>query len=346
MEQRHYPDNKSMTMKTLQYLALLLSLTMAMASCSGDSFKIDGKLANFDSGMVRVIFPTDSGMVDEWVSVDKKGKFSYQGAVADPVIVSLLDSRSHLLVMLVATSGDHIKVKGDAAQPKTIKIKGSKVNEDWQLFRDEHAAFYTDPNPSRLDAAIEKYVREHPADLLSTVLLMADYSDYSDVDKINAMLKGIDVKVRPGSLVQSFEGRSMNAQTSHLPRIMALKLVKHGGDFEDVSLVDRMTLISFWANPQDNRSALINKLNQVGEGIRVIDVLTESDTLRWHQTIAADPKEWKHYWAPGGPMEQDVQLLGIKTLPWYAVTDSTGLVTYSGPSLDAALGKVTVKPEQ
>ena len=333
-------------MKTLQYLALLLSLTMAMASCSGDSFKIDGKLANFDSGMVRVIFPTDSGMVDEWVSVDKKGKFSYQGAVADPVIVSLLDSRSHLLVMLVATSGDHIKVKGDAAQPKTIKIKGSKVNEDWQLFRDEHAAFYTDPNPSRLDAAIEKYVREHPADLLSTVLLMADYSDYSDVDKINAMLKGIDVKVRPGSLVQSFEGRSMNAQTSRLPRIMALKLVKHGGDFEDVSLVDRMTLISFWANPQDNRSALINKLNQVGEGIRVIDVLTESDTLRWHQTIAADPKEWKHYWAPGGPMEQDVQLLGIKSLPWYAVTDSTGLVTYSGPSLDAALGKVTVKSEQ
>ena len=333
-------------MKTLQYLALLLSLTMAMASCSGDSFKIDGKLANFDSGMVRVIFPTDSGMVDEWVNVDNKGKFSYKGAVADPVIVSLLDSRSHLLVMLVATSGDHIKVKGDAAQPKTIKIKGSKVNEDWQLFRDEHAAFYTDPNPSRLDAAIEKYVREHPADLLSTVLLMADYSDYSDVDKINAMLKGIDVKVRPGSLVRSFEGRSMNAQTSRLPRIMALKLVKHGGDFEDVSLVDRMTLISFWANPQDNRSALINKLNQVGEGIRVIDVLTESDTLRWHQTIAADPKEWKHYWAPGGPMEQDVQLLGIKSLPWYAVTDSTGLVTYSGPSLDAALGKVTVKSEQ
>ena len=182
-------------MKTLQYLALLLSLTMAMASCSGDSFKIDGKLANFDSGMVRVIFPTDSGMVDEWVNVDNKGKFSYKGAVADPVIVSLLDSRSHLLVMLVASSGDHIKVKGDAAQPKTIKIKGSKVNEDWQLFRDEHAAFYTDPNPSRLDAAIEKYVREHPADLLSTVLLMADYSDYSDVDKINAMLKGIDVMV-------------------------------------------------------------------------------------------------------------------------------------------------------
>ena len=333
-------------MKYLQYLALLLSLTMAMASCSGDSFKIDGNLANVDGEMVRVVFPTDSGMVDEWAIVDKKGKFSYQGAAADPVIISLLDNHSHVLVTLVASNGDHIKVKGDASQPKTIKIKGSKVNEDWQLFRDEHAAFYSDPNPSRLDAAIEKYVREHPADMLSTVLLMADYSDYSDVGKINAMLKGIDVKVRPGSLVQAFDGGSKKAQPNRLPRIMALKLMKHGGDFEDISLVDHMTLISFWANPQDNRSALINKLNDVEEGIRIIDVLTESDTLRWHQTIAADPKEWKHYWAPGGPLEQDVQLLGIKTLPWYAVTDSTGLVTYSGPSLDAALGKVAVKSEQ
>ena len=346
MEQRHYPDNKSMTMKTLQYLALLLSLTMAMASCSGDSFKIDGKLANFDSGMVRVIFPTDSGMVDEWVNVDNKGKFSYKGAVADPVIVSLLDSRSHLLVMLVATSGDHIKVKGDAAQPKTIKIKGSKVNEDWQLFRDEHATFYSNPNPSRLNAAIEKYVREHPADMLSTVLLMADYRDYGDGEKVNAMLKGIEVKARPGSLVHSFEGNSVRARGKGLPHIVTLTLLKHGGDFEEISLVDHMSLISFWANPQDNRSALINKLSGAGEDIRVIDVLTESDTLRWHQTIAADPKEWKHYWAPGGPLEQGVQLLGIKTLPWYAVTDSTGLVTYSGPNLDAALGKVTVKSEQ
>ena len=328
-------------MKTLQYLALLLSLTMAMASCSGDSFKIDGKLANFDSGMVRVIFPTDSGMVDEWVNVDNKGKFSYQGAVADPVIVSLLDSRSHLLVMLVATSGDHIKVKGDAAQPKTIKIKGSKVNEDWQLFRDEHAAFYTDPNPSRLDAAIEKYVRENPTDMLSTVLLVSDYSDYSDRAKVNKMLKSIDAKARPESLATALGGASEWSAKQVLPRLTTLNLVKHGGGFEEIKLTDRVSLLFFWANPQTQRDVINRQLDAVDDAVHVVDVLTESDSLKWHKTIAGEDRA--HYWAPGGPLEQGIQLLHISSLPWYAVTDSTGLVTYSGPDLKAALDKVAMK---
>ena len=77
------------------------------------------------------------------------------------------------------------------------------------------------------------------------------------------------------------------------------------------------------------------------KGIRIIDVLTESDSLRWHQTIAGDPADWLHYWAPGGPMEQGIQMLGIKSLPWFAVTDSTGLVVYSGPNCDLASKKAS-----
>jgi hypothetical protein len=38
-------------------------------------------------------------------------------------------------------------------------------------------------------------------------------------------------------------------------------------------------------------------------------------------------------------LEQGIQLLGITSLPWYAVTDSTGMVIYSGPSLEQARKK-------
>ena len=39
------------------------------------------------------------------------------------------------------------------------------------------------------------------------------------------------------------------------------------------------------------------------------------------------------------PMEQGILMLGITSLPWFAVTDSTGMVLYSGPSLDNAVSK-------
>ena len=321
----------------------LLLLVIALASCSSDSFKIDGDIANLDGHTVKVVFRGDSGVVEAPAEIDKKGHFTFKGASEQPVIVSLLNYRNEPLAMMVACNGDHLKVKGDADKAMSIKVKGNRLNDDWQLFRDEHAAFYGDPNPSRLDAAIEKYVREHPAEMLSTVLLIADYSDYSDRAKVQKMLNGIEAKARPESLIQTLQAFRKGNSHDRLPRLMTLNLFKHGGDFEEIKLTDRTTLLSLWASPQNDRAALKAKLQAIRDGatgkLHVIDILTESDTIRWSQTIADE--DWPHYWAPGGPLEQGIQLLGITSMPWYAVTDSTGLVVYSGPSLDQARKKAS-----
>ena len=324
-------------MNRLHFISLLLILTALLASCSSDEFKIDGNIVNLNGEAVRIVFMGDSGIVDELAEVDKKGHFSFKGTSSVPVFVSVLNPRGEAMAMLVATNGDHLKLKGDAGKTADIKTGGNRINKEWQLFRDEHAAFYADPNPSRLDDAIEKYVREHPADMLSTVLLMADYSDYSDQDKVDKMLKSIEIQARPESLTQAFKNDPNGQKRKLLPRLMTLTLWKHGGSFDEIKLTGHTSLISFWANPQTDRMSLINKLKTLDADIHVIDVLAESDTLRWHQTIAADPKGWQHYWAPGGPMEQGIQLLSFNSLPWFAVTDSTGLVTYSGPDITAAL---------
>ena len=325
-------------MKKIQSLSLVLLLLAMLASCTSNSFKIDGNLANLEGSMVRIVFEGDSGLVDELVNADKKGHFTFKGSASQPTLVNVLSHRGKPITMVVAANGDHIKVKGDARKAMDVAIKGNSLNEDWQLFRNEHKAFYTDPNPSRLDAAIEKYVKEHPTDMLSTVLLLADYSNYNDRAKVDKMLKGIDAKARPESLTQAIMDKK---STANLPRLMTLTLWKHGGTFEEVKLTDAVTFLAMWGLPAKDREALRTGIKDINEtadaGIRVIDILTESDTLRWHQTIAGE--DWKHYWAPGGPVEQGIQLLGITSLPWYAVTDSTGLVVYSGPNFNDAKKK-------
>ena len=322
--------------KNIVFALLLLLMT---ASCSGDRFKIDGNLVNLDGAAVHIVYCADTVVVDQWVDVDKKGRFTYQGVSSQPVVVSLSDQRGKLLTQLIAMNGDHLKVAGDAGKSMGVNVKGNRLNEDWQLFRDEHRAFYADLNPNRLDAAIEKYVRDYPSDVLSTVLLVTDYSDFSDRDKVDKLLRGIEIQARPESLAGLLYGNEKGRKHTVLPRLMSLTLFKHGGKFEEIRLTDKTSVLSMWANPQQGRKALIDQLQTFDKGIRIIDILTESDSLRWHQTIADDPKGWLHYWAPGGPLEQGIQMLGITSLPWYAVTDSTGLVVYSGPSCDAAAKK-------
>ena len=332
-------------MKRIHLLLLLLAATLA--SCSSDSFKIDGALSGLDGPSVHIICKADTCMVDEWVDLDAKGKFSFEGQSAEPVIVNLLNQRGDVLTTVVAANGDHLKLKGDAGKPMGIKVKGNNLNEQWQTFRDENKDLYTDANRNRLDAAIEKYVREHPAELLSTVLLLVDYSDYSNRAKVGALLKSIHVEARPESLIRLFVGDPMSGKKVNLPRLTTLTLYKHDGGFEEVKLTDHVTLLTLWAQPQDKRAdvlAQVRALQQKADGkVRVIDILTEGDTLRWHKTIAGE--DWGHYWAPSGPVEQGVQLLGITSLPWYAVSDSTGLIVYSGPILtdavNTAMSKVT-----
>ena len=327
----------------MKKIAFLLIITAILASCSSSGFKIDGNIANLEGDAVRVLFRADSGVVDERVTADRKGEFTFMGESTNPVLVSVLSLRGEPLAMMVAVNGDRLKLSGDASKAMGVKVSGNHLNEEWQLFRDEHGSFYTDPNPSRLNAAIEKYVREHPSDLLSTVLLMADYTDYSDRAKVEKLLGSIDGKCRPESLTEVFTGlSSANASNrSQLPRLMSLTLIKHGSEFEKIDLMGHVTLLNLWAKPQTERDRTINAIKALeGAGksaVKVIDVLIESDSLRWHETIANDPQGWSHYWAPGGPLEPGIQLLRVTSAPWYAVVDSAGLIAYSGPSLDNAI---------
>lgn len=332
--------------KKIHLLALMLLVMASLASCSSDSFKIDGELANVDGGRVKVVMRGDSGMVDEWVDVDKKGHFTFPGVATQPVLVMFMNHNGEVLATVVAANGDHIKLKGDAAQPMGVKVKGGKVNEDWQMFRDEHRDFYLSSNPARLDAAIEKYVRENPRDMLSTVLVMADYSNHGDRDKVEKLLKSIEVESRPESLTAAFWESPAAAAKRHQPRLMTLELYKLGAGFEKIMLTGQLTLLRLWANPQDERPTLNQRLrdfseSDAGKDVRVIDILAESDTMMWHKTVEGE--SWQHYWAPGGPVEKGIQVLGATSMPWYAVTDSTGLVIYSGPALDQAIHCVTSK---
>ena len=319
-------------------------LAALVASCSGSGFKIDGDITGLNRNVVKVIYLADSGLVNEWVDLDKKGPFEFKGASAQPTLLNLQDHMGATIAAMVVADGDHLKVKGDAGKAMDVKVKGNRLNEDWQLFRKEHAAFYTDPNPSRLDAAIEKYVKEHPADVLSTVLLMADYSDHTDKARLDALLGSIEASARPESLTRSLPGFAASRKAAIMPRLMSITLFKRGAEFAEVDLTGRVTLINMWTQPQDGRASVVNTIaaltEEAGNSMRVIDVLIESDTLRWGKTVADDPASWQHYWAPGGPLEPGIELFGITAAPWYVVTDSTGLATYNGPSLQAALAGV------
>jgi len=319
---------------------LVVACALLVTSCSGDSVKVEGQLSNLEGSVLRVIAITDSTVVGQKVDVNPKGKFSTSiDGVSQPTIVTVLNHRNELLANAVAEKGGHIKLQGDASKPQAIKVTGSDLNERWQLFRDEHAAFYSDPNPSRLDAAIQKYVRENPTDILSTVLLMADYSNLTDRSAMDAMLSSLNPKARPASLVRAYKAMEPALTSRPVSRMMNLMLWRNGS-FDELTLVGRITLLYLWTTGSDNRAAVVDAIKQAsrqaGTSLQVADVLVESDTIRWHRTVAGDSASWHHYWSPGGPQDASLSQLNITTTPWFVVVDATGSIAYNGNDVQQA----------
>ena len=88
-------------MNKIHIFAFLMVIAL-LASCSGNSFKIDGNLTNLHGKNVRVIFRGDSGIVDERVNLDKKGHFSFKLLVDNDRTIHLLSNIYYLILRVHA----------------------------------------------------------------------------------------------------------------------------------------------------------------------------------------------------------------------------------------------------
>ena len=117
---------------------------------------------------------------------------------------------------------------------------------------------------------------------------------------------------------------------------MSLLSLKNKYDYVEYSN-SSYTLMYFWDNSTDMRLTTFNLMKELRERykpkrLQLIDVIMDGDTLHWHSTIGADSTRWTHYWAPGGPINADIEKLTINRCPTVIVGDSLGNIIYHGSS--------------
>lgn len=323
-------------MKWIIYSALAMIVAM-MSACDSSTFRISVDVQSLGNQNVHVVFLGDSGVTDKFIPT-QDNKFSVEGSSSNLTVVNILDSQNKPLFRVAVKGGETIEITGDYNNPHHYHCKGSEVAQAWMDFESENAALYSKRGDA-LDAAIEKYVEANRSSVVSTLLLVFDYSDLT-TDKAKKMLASIDEKARPASLVESME-QLIDATGKPVTQLRSMLLCRMGGDFEVFSLSkSRSTLILWWSeNGQQRREqiAAIKRMSkQYGDKLSVADVTLNSDTSAWRAIVNADSTQWAHYWAPGGILDQSIVNLKLRKLPVCIVVDSTGKQLYRGADMQAA----------
>lgn len=314
--------------------AVALMLMCLLPSCSSNSFKVSAKLKGLGQQNVRVAyFNADGGLTDAWVAA-QNDELLITGDCTSPTLLMVYNSMSVPIMRLVVSGGDNIDITGSITEQYSLQVKGSETMEEWNNFVVKHKSDYNSLNSAKLNAAIEKYVKDNPKSLVSTLLVLVDYAPNDDGNKVARLLESIDKSAKPETLMESYNVMATRARKGDTS-ITSLNLLEmKTGDFESVNFRGgKPSVILFWDKNLDTqaRKAAFGELMDLDTTrIQVLDINIDSDSTMWHNDVTKTGTTWKHYWVPGSMMNSAIVRLNLTSTPTIIITDSIGKQIYRG----------------
>ena len=312
--------------------------------CTSSDFKVNIELKGLGNQNVRVVYRNaEGGIADSWIMAQNDA-VEITGNCTDPSLLMVYNSMSVPIARLVVSGGDKLEVKGEGANSNQLQVKGSDVMEQWNDFVVKHRTEYDMSNAVKLNAEIEKYVKDNPKSVVSTVLVMLDYSPGDD-SAIDKLLDKIDDSAKPESLMASYN-LLKSREKKPTTKITSLNIFEQGsGDFESAKIAgNKPSVIVFWDRDlsQNKRKMIFEEMKMLDAAqVQVLDISLDIDSTGWYYATHQDGTTWKHYWVPGSMMNGEIVSLQVNTTPTIIVTDSLGNQLYRGQ--DAIIARQTVE---
>lgn len=261
-------------------LIMLMGIYPAVLHAQTGTFTINGTLKTTKPLKVFLSYAQKNQVVLDSVDV-KNGKFTFKGEVPGPanalLIADRLGTGSQQLYnntdkLNVYLSGEKITITaGDSLQ--TAKISGSRINKDFQQYRDRMSAKeqeMTDLNMqmrlpdadkallgSKFREALKiwkemqlAYAKENPDSYFSLIAVMNVVDGQIDVDKIEPYYKALSANVRKTPNGIAF-GKEIDATRATTLGAMAPDFTQNDVNDKPVKLSDfrgKYVLLDFWAS--------------------------------------------------------------------------------------------------
>lgn len=316
-------------------MACLALVIAVMCGCKKENrpFKVKIALQGLGSQQVKVVYSgADGGIVDYWAKCENNA-FEIEGTCSNPSLLMVYNKMNVPIIKLIVAGGDKLEVNGKILEPYNLKVEGSEMAKQYNDFLVRHKMEYQSANSQALNTAIENYVKDNPKSIVSTALVMLDYSP-SDDTAIDKLLDKIDDSAKPESLMASYNLLKARSKKP-ITKITSLNIFEQSsGDFQMAKIKgDKPSLIFFWDRDLglSDRNKIIEEMKMIEPSqAQLMDISLDIDSTGWYYATHQNNTSWKHYWVPSSMMNGEIVGLQVDKIPTIIVTDSLGNQQYRG----------------
>lgn len=332
----------------LLYSLLVSLLALQLTGCGNSHFTIKGDFSDGGTQNVRIVYVDGDRIASEWITLIDN-KFTFEGSAESPTILYIFNQQRKIIAHALVKNGDKISISGEIKKNYRTKVSGTDLNEEWNNFINEFSDLLETHRYRRFDEIIDSFIDCNPDNIVSTLLLLNDYSDLTDDEKVKEKLSKISSKAQPNYVMNNYYViQTMNIEQKR-QKVMTMPLYSSRDSIENFSPYKHtMSLIYFWNTEDNSRKTDVRELKSIekthrADNFAIIDINLDTDTIKWKRTVRRDSITWPRYWAVGGVMNRQLSFLQLSETPYYIVVDSTGTQSYSGQSLPEAIATVERK---
>ena len=328
-------------MKNLAYIAI----SFALLCCTGHpkEARLEGEFANLEQGEF-LIYSTDEALdrLDTLRIVD--GIFSYTLPTVQPATLHILYPNQSELVVF-ASPGDEIAIKGDAQNLSEVEVSGSEDNELYTEFRQETNG----KSGEETKNIAHNYILEYPTHAVSRYLFTTYYlcDEEASVKETTALYDSL-CRACPDDLALSklsSRVRSLGLLRvgNPLPDFSLTLKPGHGGNGTEQRTIKKddyngkLLLIAFWANWKGGSAGAIYRARRLrrelkgkGKDIELISYSLDADESQLYRIEERDSIDFPSYCDFLSLSSPLVQKWGIRELPYIILVTPDGNIAASG----------------
>ncbi|MCR5851415.1 MAG: DUF4369 domain-containing protein [Bacteroidaceae bacterium] len=321
------------------------SFSVALISCTGHprEVRLKGNFEHLDQGEF-LIFSTDEALDRLDTLLIQDGTFSYTLPAIQPATLHILYPNQSELVVF-ATPGADILIKGDAQNLSEVKVSGSEENERYTEFRQDIIG----KSAAETKSIARDYILGNPMLSMSQYLL----TTYFLCDTATTVREATELY---DSLCRACpEDLALSRLATHVRAIDQIRVGRplpdfaltltpgHGGNGEEEQIIRRddykgkLLLIAFWASwKSGSQSALYRsrrlrrELKGKGTDISLISYSLDADEKQFTRLEKADSIDFPSYCDFLSLSSPLVQKWGIRELPYFILVTPDGRIAAAG----------------
>lgn len=352
---------------------------MLLSSCgSGVSYRVEGRLSNLEDETLYAVFEKDDYKEVDTITCEKAGEFSLKRSEGDFNTVTVFFDDKKSWVTAYLEKGAKVMISGDALYPSLLQVKGGKINDRLNSWRKSVAVLLKEkadlirimtskegfPNtteetdtPSRLanvnhmltERAME-YIKAHPDEEASAVLLQDYFMNPDDTRKLDELLAVLSPKLSEFYLVRELKEYSARAQRTQLGAEAPGFQVKnvYGKAVSLDSFPDRYLLLAFtapWCDMCQTEDLFLDKVaaKYPREKVDMLLISLDDNSKEVRKLLVKDSIDWNLVTDSAGQATMLVDLYNVNAIPRCFLIDEDGKIvmkTDNGVEIEQTLEKL------